>query len=86
MKIFTGAFKMADTHGLPLALVIQLCHARGMAVSMPHFFRDALAAGWKERKILATIASAMEDTGATASAVAEAGAWLQLTRGQQLPG
>jgi alanyl-tRNA synthetase len=85
MKLVTNAFKLADTHGVPLPMTLAAAAARGAAVSMPHFYRDALLAGWKSSRALAKIEEALLDAGCTRDYIDERLKWLEETGGKLLP-
>ena len=60
---YCDAFFLSDTHGLPLSLLLEQAKEFGMDVSLPQFFVDAIRAGWKTEKAIATIREALVDTG-----------------------
>lgn len=72
MKIFTP-FQLSDTHGLPLAATMARLERAGMAVSMPHFIREARAAGWGRQKIRALVLEAVAEVGGPQAAVDRTG-------------
>lgn len=80
MKLLTNAFKLMDTHGIPLTLQIGVVKSRGQAISIPHFYRDALAAGWKSETALARIREAMLDAGESERRVEVSMEWLRAHR------
>jgi hypothetical protein len=59
--VFTGLFRLRDTHGVPLVVVMSWLVRDGRLFSVPHFIRDAQKAGWSARKIRAELASAWTD-------------------------
>ena len=65
IKIVDGIFKMFDTLGLPLADLFELCEARGMWPSMPHFYADAMEAGWKHKTVILRLREALGDVKGT---------------------
>lgn len=54
-------FKFIDTHGLPLAYVVEAANRHGIKIDWPKFVRDALKAKWKPEKIQAVIEEARAD-------------------------
>jgi hypothetical protein len=84
MKLFTKAFYFMDTHGVPLTLQVEAVQARGTALSLPHFYRDAMKAGWKPERALAVIEEALVDGGTGREYVDAALEWLKSHR--ELPG
>jgi hypothetical protein len=69
--VFTELFRMRDTYGIPLGTVMGWCIRDGLLFSVPHFIRDAKAAGWKPRKILAELRAAWLDCAVPAKELAE---------------
>ncbi len=59
--ILGGAFQMADTHGYPLWLCMDSAAARGVAVSIPHYFASAMEAGWDDVQTFAKIEEALAE-------------------------
>lgn len=70
------AFKIHDTHGVPLSLQVAECKRSGYAVSLPAFYRDALRAGWKAPKARAVVEEALVDAGTPRAYVDAALAYL----------
>lgn len=63
--MLTDSFRIHDTYGYPLTLQLDYARERGLSISIPHFYRDAIKAGWKQKKILTTIEEALIDLGKT---------------------
>ena len=57
--MFTKAFWLMDTHGMPLPLQIAYAKERGLQISLPHFFDAARAAGWTIERALLRIEEAL---------------------------
>jgi hypothetical protein len=72
------AFKLLDTHGVPLAVQIEENRKRGRATSLPKFYLDAIKAGWSKVKIISVITEAMQDTGASSEEIEQLIAWLRM--------
>ena len=75
--MMVGGFRLFDTHGVPLAVQIEVARARGCSVSVPDFYRDALRAGWRPERALATVEEPLVDTGAERSYIDKALTYLQ---------
>ncbi len=75
-----------DTHGLPLSIQAEIGKERGVIISMPHFYRDALKAGWKSEKALLRIEEALVDVHMPREYIDNALEWLRKTGGEELPG
>ncbi len=60
MKSMPGVFRLADTHGIPLEILVQIIDDRGMVVAWDLFVDDARSHGWQDktirRKAIAAIA------------------------------
>lgn len=80
MRLLTSAFFLSDTHGLPLALILDHARRSGYAASIPHFYRDALAVGWKPAKALSKIEEALLDAGESREYADAALDWLRTHR------
>lgn len=67
-RLFTESFKMHDTYGFPLVCQLHKVGQWGVRLSLPHFYVDALQAGWSHDRIRAVIRSAvLEVNGRAAS-------------------
>lgn len=62
-RIIGGAFELADSHGLPLAMSIELARERNGEISLLHYFASALANGWDDRQTFGKIKEALSDIG-----------------------
>jgi alanyl-tRNA synthetase len=60
MLIYGKAFQDADTHGIPLEIIMIEVHNRGLAVDLDKFYSDALLAGWPAHKAKARICEALQ--------------------------
>ena len=85
MKLIINAFFLMDTHGLPLSILLEDAAKLNRPVSMPHFYRDALVAGWRPETALVRISEALMDIGQPREYVKAALAWLRRTGGNELP-
>ena len=47
-----GVFKLMDTIGLPLDIIVQELKQRNIIPAWDHFILDAKAAGWKQKTII----------------------------------
>lgn len=56
-----GIFKLFDTLGMPLADLFSMCTEKNLQVSMPHFYDDAIASGWKHKTIILRLREALTD-------------------------
>jgi len=54
-------FKLSDTHGLPIEVATQEILEKGHSINWFEFIKSAEKAGWKKRKIIEKIKSAMQD-------------------------
>lgn len=63
--VWAGVFAMYDTHGLPFNILFDgiLSRDTGDLISWEHFRDEALAAGWKSRKIQVSIDHGLRDAG-----------------------
>lgn len=77
MNLLTNAFFLMDTHGVPLAVQLGIARTRGVALSIPHYYRDALAAGWAPDTARARVKEAMLDSGELEAYVEAAIEWLK---------
>lgn len=83
--LITAAFHLVDTIGLPLSVVVAESTRRGFAISIPHFYRDAVAAGWNEDTAITRIEEALADNHVLHEHVNKMCAWLRHTGGRHLP-
>ena len=44
--VFNGIFKMVDTYGMPLEILLDIMKERGFVVDWLQFYKDAEKAGW----------------------------------------
>ena len=58
-----NAFRLYDTHGLPLSVTLWAAREHGIPVSLPAFYRDALRAGWKSSKTRSLVEEVLADAG-----------------------
>lgn len=59
--IIGGAFKFIDTHGLPLAVIMDQLRSSDMGFCVMCFIRDAEKAGWRPDKIKSTLVEGFMD-------------------------
>ena len=50
-KVVSGIFRMFDTVGLPMDVVLDVCRNSGFIPSWTHFYTEAIAAGWKPKTV-----------------------------------
>ncbi len=55
----SGLFKLYDTHGLPLAVLLDTLHSQGYVVAYGEFVKEGLKSGWKEKTILSRLEEAV---------------------------
>ncbi len=60
--VISHVFKMYDTFGLPLSVVIDHLKSKNLVPAWDMFIKDALDAGWKAKKITTCIQEAIVDT------------------------
>lgn len=75
--LLTRCFFLSDTHGLPLSVQVAVARERGWKISLPHFYHDALAAGWTSERALVRIEEALIDAGETREYIEPRLKWLQ---------
>lgn len=56
--VFVGLFQARDTHGVPLVIAMRALLENKVLFSVPHFVRDALAAGWSSDKVMEELRAA----------------------------
>lgn len=78
--LLTTAFKLMDTNGTPLSIQLILAQERGATISLPHYYRDALLAGWKPTTAIARIREALSDVGTDQQYIDAALMWLSTHR------
>lgn len=54
-----GAFRLLDTHGIPLGVSISNAEKRGYRVALDEFVKDAVNAGWEFDKAIASCEEAL---------------------------
>jgi hypothetical protein len=59
--VVSGVFKLFDTNGLPLDIVVSYIHERGKVVNWPDFVEAAEKAGWLDKTIRLRIKEAVTD-------------------------
>lgn len=67
--LFSGVFKLSDTYGIPLEITLENLRKKKYLVAWDIFIKDALKAGWKPKKILATIEAGLVDSGTHRGAI-----------------
>ena len=60
-KALSGVFRMTDTVGLPLEIILLECRDRGVAVAWDEFISDAKAHGWTDKTIRKKIMGAVSE-------------------------
>lgn len=60
-EVFSGVFKLIDTHGLPLTIILDILEQQNKAISIAHFYEEAIKAGWKESTIDAKVFESVLD-------------------------
>lgn len=61
--IVLNAFRLHDTHGVPLSIQVTVYREAGVPVSLPAFYRDALRAGCRAAKAAAIVEEVLVDAG-----------------------
>lgn len=59
--VVSGIFKMFETHGIPLDVLIGIVSDRGFVPCWRSFYKDARAAGMKHDRILSKLSEALSD-------------------------
>ena len=59
--VVSGMFKMVDTHGIPLEVVISHLNDNGLMPSWTHFYDRAVKAGWKPDGVIQKLTVAVGD-------------------------
>lgn len=54
-------FKLADTHGLGLDIIVQTYHERGWMPDWLGYYREAVACGWNPHRILSKLEPVVTD-------------------------
>lgn len=57
----SNVFKLYDTNGVPLELIVEKFKNEGVLVAWDIFYEDALKAGWKKSNIEAKMLAAIND-------------------------
>ena len=57
----SGVFKMVDTYGLPLDIIIDQLKDRGMMPDWIDFYDQAIKVGWKPKGVLSKLSEAIID-------------------------
>jgi len=57
----SGVFKMIDTHGIPLEIILGILDDKKMVVAWDEFIDDARAHGWKDKTIRTKITGAVNE-------------------------
>jgi alanyl-tRNA synthetase len=52
LDVVSGAFRLMDTHGIPLDLIKDVLAEKGMLIAWDYFIHDARQAGWTDRTII----------------------------------
>jgi alanyl-tRNA synthetase len=77
-KAFTfDAFTAHDTHGVPIGVALVAAKRAGVPVSLPAFYKAAVAHGWRPQKAIAVVREALQDAGESPAYVAAACAFLE---------
>ena len=64
--VLSGAFQLADTHGVPLWFSLLQAQERGAVISIADYFKSAVDAGRQAGKVLTEIRHAFTDAGMVA--------------------
>ena len=59
--VVNGFFKMYDTNGMPMDILLTIMDEKNMVPSWTQFVIDALNAGWKEKTIIHRVSEATTD-------------------------
>ena len=60
-KALTGAFKLADTLGIPLELILLECRDHNFVIAWDVFIEDARKHGWTDKTIRKKILGAINE-------------------------
>lgn len=60
--VVSGLFMMHDTMGLPLADIFSLSAEKNLQPSFPHFYDEAIEAGWRHKTIILRLREALADS------------------------
>jgi hypothetical protein len=58
----TTAFKLVDTHGIPLAILLFVAHERGLRIDWFNFIGMAMFRGWNVRSLRSKVLEALTET------------------------
>ena len=60
-RVINGVFRMFDTMGLPLDIILDQLNARNIVPSWKDFFKDAFKAGWTLKTTMNRVNIAVRD-------------------------
>jgi hypothetical protein len=60
--VVSGLFRIAETEGLPLEIILELCLLYNVVPSWIHLYQECLTAGMKHSRIIAKLDSAISDS------------------------
>jgi len=61
--VVTGVFRLYDTIGLPLNIILDQIILNGWVVDWEVFYNDAMKAGWKKTTFRNRVSEALQDAG-----------------------
>lgn len=62
VKVVANTFKIFDSHGLPLDIMLELMKENNMIPDWIDFCKEAMASGWKDKTIRNRVHTALIDT------------------------
>lgn len=62
IQIIGGCFKLLDTYGVPMPIIVSILAEHGYMVNWIDFCEDAVKHGWKLRAAVARLREAVGDT------------------------
>lgn len=60
--VVSGVFRLFDTCGLPLDIILDLCQENDLMPSWIHFYDDAIKQGWVDKTIFNRLETNISDT------------------------
>lgn len=60
--VVSGVFRLFDTCGLPLDIILDLCQENNLMPSWTHFYDDAITQGWIDKTIFNRLETNISDT------------------------
>ena len=60
--VVSGLFRLMDTQGIPLDIVLEFLQTRDLVPSWPHFYEEAISSGWTHKTTILRMETAITDT------------------------